>query len=561
MRSACAELCKGIGDFLEPLSRALKGDSVEAIKSHRGALLSEVERIEGAAAREAQTRGQDLNEVEELMRRMLTGTQDTLRAADITLCKWEAAHHAACIEDLAGKAFEVQDGTRDWSAQGCTDFRKELDWGLQAFRKANTKLGLYLMEMAERREARLRAERVEVAARRAREVVERVLWDRGSRWESIHPEESCGQGGRQGVQARSVAGETEDAPEELLQSEPADPAEHWLGETEDAPGELPLTAQEPGEEAGRPGAEAGHLETWASRLADLPRHWLGETEDAPEELLQSEPADPAEHWLGETEDAPRELLLTAQEPGEEAGQPGVEAGRSEVRAGEAADLERRRLGGTEDASEELPHNVQGPREEVGRPRLQEESSEVPREQVPQGDGDGSRTRHHEDLHRSEDRLEEAVEAEQPRPWKASGGVPGERVPQEGERGGWPGSCRRAQHQANLPRRVGTAVSRKRRLPSGSERWREAKRRPAQRLSCEARMHGFVCLQEVAAEAAQGEQSGCRENVTPTAAEEGESGDESDLLTEDRDRAGLRGSANRGSRGPRGWDPGGLLMGA
>jgi hypothetical protein len=287
----------------------------------------------------------------------------------------------------------------------------------------------------------------------------------------------------------------------------------------------------------------------------------GETKDAPEEQLQSEPADPAEHWLGETEDAPRELLLTAQEPGEEAGQPGVEAGHSEVWASEAADLERHRLGGTEDASKELPHAVQGPREEVGRPRLQEESSEVPREQVPQGDGDGSRTRHHEDLHRSEDRLEEAVEAEQPRPWKASGGVPGERVPQEGERGGWPGSCRRAQHQANLPRRVGTAVSRKRRLPSGSERWREAKRRPAQRLSCEARMHGFVCLQEVAAEAAQGEQSGCRENVTPTAAEEGESGDESDLLTEDRDRAGLRGSANWGSRGPRGWDPGGLLMGA
>jgi hypothetical protein len=532
MRSACAELCKGIGDFLEPLSQALKGDSVEAIESHRKALLSEVERIEGAAAREAQTRGQDFNEVKELMRRMLAKERDTLRAADITLCEWKAAHHAACIEDLADEALEVQDGTWEWSAQDCTDSRKELDWELQAFRKANTKLGLYLMEMVERREARQRAERVETAARRAREAIERV------RWESIHPEESCGQGGRQGVQAGSVAGETEDVLEELLQGEPADPAEHWLGETEDAPGELPLTAQEPGEEAGQPGAEAGHSETWASR-----------------------PADPAEHWLGETEDAPRELLLTAQEPGEEAGQPGVEAGHSEVRAGEAADLERRRLGGTEDASEELPHTVQGPREEVGRPRLQEESSEVPREQVPQGGGNGSRTRHHEDLHRSEDRLEEAVEAEQPRPWKASGGVPGERVPQEGERGGWPGSCRRAQHQANLPRRVGTAVSRKRRLPSGSERWREAKRRPAQRLSCEARMHGFVCLQEVAAEAAQGEQSGCRENVTPTAAEEGESGDESDLLTEDRDRAGLRGSANRGSRGPRGWDPGGLLMGA
>ena len=153
------------------------------------------------------------------------------------------------------------------------------------------------------------------------------------------------------------------------------------------------------------------------------------------------------------------------------------------------------------------------------------------------------------------------QAGQPQPREASSWVPGEQVPQGGERGSWPGSCRRVQHQADLPRRVGTAVSRKRRLPSGSERWREAKRRPAQRLSCEARMHGFVCLQEVTAEAAQGEQSGCREDVTPTAAEKGESGDESDLLTEDRDRAGLRGSANRGSRGPRGWDPGGLLMGA
>ena len=107
------------------------------------------------------------------------------------------------------------------------------------------------------------------------------------------------------MQAGSVAGETEDAPEELLQSEPADPAEHWLGEIEDAPRELPLTAQEPGGEAGRPGAEAGHSETWASRPADLPRHWLGETEDAPEELLQSEPADPAEHWLREQSRASR----------------------------------------------------------------------------------------------------------------------------------------------------------------------------------------------------------------------------------------------------------------
>ena len=81
------------------------------------------------------------------MRRMLTKEQDTLRAADLTLCKWKAAHHAACIEDLEDEAFEVQDGTRDWSAHGCTDFRKELDWGLQAFRKANNKLELYLYHL------------------------------------------------------------------------------------------------------------------------------------------------------------------------------------------------------------------------------------------------------------------------------------------------------------------------------------------------------------------------------------------------------------------------------
>ncbi len=118
-----------------------------------------------------------------------------------------------------------------------------------------------------------------------------------------------------------------------------------------------------------------------------------------------------------------------------------------------------------------------------------------------------------------------------------------------------------QHQVDLSRRAGTAVSEKRRLPSGSERWKEAKRRPAQCLSCEARTQGFICLQEVAAEAARGEQSGYQEDATPTAAEKGESGDESGLLTEDRYRAGLRGSANQGSRGFQGWDPGGLLMGA
>ena len=66
----------------------------------------------------------------------------------------------------------------------------------------------------------------------------------------------------------------------LLQSEPADPAEHWLGETEDAPRELLLTAQEPGEEAGQPGVEAGRSEVRAGEAADLERRRLGGTENS-----------------------------------------------------------------------------------------------------------------------------------------------------------------------------------------------------------------------------------------------------------------------------------------
>ncbi len=280
---------------------------------------------------------------------------------------------------------------------------------------------------------------------------------------------------------------------------------------------------------GRPGGvEAGHSEAWASKPADLERHWLGETEDAPKELLR-----------------------TVQEPGEEAGQPRVEAGHSEAWARELAD--------------------QGPGEEAGRPRPRGESSKAPRELVFEGSehegssdfrgGNSSRTRHHAGLHRNEDRHKEAVEAERPRLHGASSEAPREQVLQGGEREGWPGSCKRAQRQVDLSWRAGTAVSKKRRQPSGSERSSEAKRRPAQFLSCKARAYGFVCQRDAAAEAAQGQQSQSHEGATPTAARKGESGDESDLLTEDRDRAGLRGSANRGSSGSQGWDPGGLLMGA
>ncbi len=207
----------------------------------------------------------------------------------------------------------------------------------------------------------------------------------------------------------------------------------------------------------------------------------------------------SEAWAGEPADLARHWLEETEDAPEE------------LLQSEPADLARHWLGETEDASEELPRTVQGPGEEPERPRPHGASSEAPREQALQG----------------------------------------------GEREGWPGSCKRAQRQVDLSRRVGTAVSKKRRLPSGSERSSEAKRRPAQRLSCEARTYGFVCRWEAAAEAAQGEQSGCQEEATPAAAGK----DESDLLTEDRNRAGLRGSADRGSCGSQGWDPGGLLMGA
>jgi hypothetical protein len=109
----------------EQLSWALNGDSADAIKSHGKALLSEVERIEGAAAREAQTRGWYLNEIEDLVRGMLAETQCTLREADSTLYERKAAHHAACVEVLAGEASEVLDGGRR-PPESCADGGRDL---------------------------------------------------------------------------------------------------------------------------------------------------------------------------------------------------------------------------------------------------------------------------------------------------------------------------------------------------------------------------------------------------------------------------------------------------
>jgi hypothetical protein len=370
LRRACAELCVNIEDIRERLSWALNGDSAEAIKSHRKVLLSEVERFEGAAAREARTKGWDLNEIEDLTRRMLAEAQCTLREADSTLCEQKAAHHAARVEDLAGEASEAG-GTECWSRQDCTVFRKELEWELQAFRRANAELELLVLPTDKRQAAHLRAERVDAAAHYAGQVVERVLLNHDHGWEEpqsfgldhhqpIRPEESCEQGGRRGVQAGSVADE-EGGPQRVVQVED----EIW-GLQEWA-WQSPREAEV--DSGGRPGGvEAGHSEAWASKPADLARHWLGETEDASEELLQSEPADLVRHWLGETEDAPKELLRTVQKPGEEAGRPRVKAGHTEAWASEPADLVRDCLGETEDASEELPRTVQGRGEEAGRPR-------------------------------------------------------------------------------------------------------------------------------------------------------------------------------------------------
>ncbi len=212
----------------EQLSWVLNGGDAKAIKSHRKALLSEVEPIEGAAAQEARMRGWDLNEIEDLMRRMLAETQCTLSEADSTLCERKAAHHAAWVEALAGEASEV-DGMKCWSRQDRTVFRKELNWELQAFRRANVELELLVLPTDERQAAHLRAEKVDAAAHYPRQVVERVLWDHDQGWEEsqrfglghhqpIRPEESCKQGGQQGVQVGSVA-DGEGGPQRVVQME------------------------------------------------------------------------------------------------------------------------------------------------------------------------------------------------------------------------------------------------------------------------------------------------------------------------------------------------------
>jgi hypothetical protein len=180
----------------------------------------------------------------------------------------------------------------------------------------------------------------------------------------------------------------------------------------------------------------------------------------------------------------------------------VEARHSEARACEPADLEGHCLGETKAAREELLHTIQELEEEAGQPRPHGASSEAPRELVFQRGGHeglpgirgdySSRTQHQVDLLEDEDSDAEEVEAGRPRPHEASGEAPRELVPQGGKREGSPGAgsggFSRAQRQADLSWIADAAVSKKRRLPSGSEGANKAKRKPAQCPSCEARTH-------------------------------------------------------------------------
>jgi hypothetical protein len=93
--------------------------------------------------------------IEDLVQGILESTRYTLRDADRALSELKAAYHAAHV--LAGEASRVLDGMMCWSRQDCTEFRKELNWELQAFSKANTELELYPMLWKEKQTAHLRA--------------------------------------------------------------------------------------------------------------------------------------------------------------------------------------------------------------------------------------------------------------------------------------------------------------------------------------------------------------------------------------------------------------------
>jgi hypothetical protein len=152
---------------------------------------------------------------------MLESTRHSLQKADRTFHELKAAYHAAHMEDLAEEASEVLDGTKWWSRQDCIEFRKELNWELQAFYEGNTSLSCPSCQC-------LRAERLDAAVHCAKQVVERALWDYNYRWREsqrlrldhhqlLHTDESWGQGGRQRAQA-SPANDGRGGPQKVMQT-------------------------------------------------------------------------------------------------------------------------------------------------------------------------------------------------------------------------------------------------------------------------------------------------------------------------------------------------------
>jgi len=95
--------------------------------------------------------------IEDLLQRPLESTRHSLRKADRAFHKLKAAHHAAYMEDLAEEASEVLDGTKWWSRQDCIEFRKELNWELQAYYEENNELELSKLSMSASEEIRCRS--------------------------------------------------------------------------------------------------------------------------------------------------------------------------------------------------------------------------------------------------------------------------------------------------------------------------------------------------------------------------------------------------------------------
>jgi hypothetical protein len=97
-----------VHSFQNGLDRALDCRNADAIKSHRQALHSGVKWIEGAATQEAQARGSGLDVVEDMMQEVDNFTWERLRDVDRVLQELareeRAAHHAACVMDLADEA-------------------------------------------------------------------------------------------------------------------------------------------------------------------------------------------------------------------------------------------------------------------------------------------------------------------------------------------------------------------------------------------------------------------------------------------------------------------------